>query len=438
MIMHGDVLTLEITETNMLGNGVAKVDGAVVFCRGAIEGDVVTALVTDVKKNFAEARRLEVIVPSPYRREARCPYAAVCGGCEFDGVDPEYEKSVKAKGISASFRREGIRIDPPEVVSCGTEGYRNKAVFHFDETGKCGFFAAETHEFVKIEKCFLCDDKINEIKNTVEEILSGEKELSPSDLTYLYIRYMKETDEASVAIGYTGDANLADFAKKLARKLPYVKCVVRGEKSSPEAKDERFELLFGKEEISARAASLDFSVSPASFFQVNVDGACEIAKAVVRFAGLMDGERAADIYCGAGLFGLTLAKNAPGAEVYGIELNADAVRHANENAKRNGIKNAFFMQGDSSELASKAGIDSLDAAVVDPPRTGLSKKTVCELLELSPKRIVYVSCNPSTLARDVKLLSEKYALCDAVGIDLFGRTKHCEVVAMLSRHFASR
>lgn len=433
MIMHGDVVTLEIVETNMLGNGVAKVDGAVVFCRGAIEGDVVTALVTGVKKNFAEARCLEVVVPSPHRREARCPYAAACGGCEFDGVDPEHEKSVKSKGIAASFRREGIRIDLPEVVSCGTEGYRNKAVFHFDETGKCGFFAAETHEFVKIEKCFLCDDKINEVKNVAEELLASEKEVSPSDLKYLYIRYMKETEEASVAIGYTGGAGLAPFAEKLAGKLPYIKCVVRGEKNSPEAKDERFERLSGKEEISARVAGLDFSVSPASFFQVNVDGANELAKAAVRFADLGKGERAADIYCGAGLFGLAVAKSAPDAEVYGIEYNADAVRRANENAMRNGVRNAFFLRGDSSELASKAGIDSLDAAVVDPPRTGLSKKTAEELMRLSPERIVYVSCNPSTLARDVKFLSEKYSLQNVLGIDLFGRTKHCEVIALMTR-----
>ena len=433
MIMHGDVVTLEIVETNMLGNGVAKIDGAVVFCRGAIEGDVVTALVTDVKKNFAEARCLEVVAPSPYRRNAFCPYAASCGGCEFDGVDPEHEKTVKSKGIAASFRREGIRIDPPEVISCGTEGYRNKAVFHFDENGKCGFFAAETHEFVKIEKCFLCDGKINEIKNTVEELLALEKEVLPSALKYLYIRYMKETDEASVAIGYTRDADLTNFAEHLAEKLPYVKCVVRGEMNSPEAKDERFERLCGKEEISARVAELDFSVSPSSFFQINAEGACELLKTVVRFADLEDGERAADIYCGAGLFGLALAKNSPGAEVYGIELNVDAVRRANENAKKNGVKNAFFLQGDSSELTSKAGIDSLDVVVVDPPRTGLSKKTVAVLTKLSPKRIVYVSCNPSTLARDVKFLSENYSLQKVVGIDLFGRTKHCEVVALMSR-----
>ena len=433
MIRCGDTVTLEIIETNMLGNGVAKVDNMVVFCHGAVEGDRVVALVTDVKKNYAEAKCLRIVTPSEHRVSAACPVAAECGGCVFDGVSYAHECEVKRRGIESALRREGIRAGVSRFVGTECSGYRNKAVFHFNDEGKCGFFSAGTKNFTEIEKCVICDEKINIIKNEVERIVSEDDDIIPGKLTYLYIRYMKETDEASVVIGYTGEADLSPFAKQLAVKLPYVRCVMRGRAESPEAKDERFELLSGSGFMNAVVAGIDLKLTPAAFCQVNTAGAASLCSEVSRLAALMDGERAADIYCGAGLFGLTLAKSAPGAEVYGIEINGAAVSAANDAAAKSGIGNAFFLQGDSSELKSKTGIDSLDVAVVDPPRSGLSKKTVAELFDLSPKRIVYVSCNPSTLARDVKSLSEHYELTEVVGVDMFPRTKHIETVVLITR-----
>ena len=245
---------------------------------------------------------------------------------------------------------------------------------------------------------------------------------------------MKETDEASVVIGYTGEGSLVSVAEDFCAAMPFVKCVMRGREKSPESKSERFELLAGNDSISAIVKEIEMNVSPSSFFQVNTDGANILCDAVCRLAALSGGERAADLYCGTGLFGLALAKNSPDSEVYGIELNDDAVRCANRNAAKNGITNAFFLQGDSSELKSKASLDRLDVAVVDPPRTGLSKKTIAEIKELSPERIVYVSCNPSTLARDLKSLSEDYSIKEIVGVDMFPRTKHCESVVQLIRN----
>ena len=433
MIKNGDMMTLDIIESNMLGNGVAKVGDMVVFCHGAVAGDVVTALVTDVKKNYAEANRIELVEPSPHRRDASCPYAADCGGCVFDGVSYEHECEVKRAGISSALRREGIRREVSSFVGTDDRGYRNKAVFRFGKDKKCGFSSSGTNRVICVEKCLICDEKIGIIKSEVERLLAARDGIAPEELTYLYIRYMKETDEASVVIGYTGRGSLAPLARELCAALPYVKCVMRGREASPESRDEKPEPLEGKGTVSALVASLKMEVSAASFFQVNTQGAEALCDTVCRFADLADGERAADLYCGTGLFGLALAKSAPGAEVYGIELNRDAVRDANLNAERCGIKNAFFLQGDSSELTSKAGVDSLDVAVVDPPRTGLSKKTVAEIKELSPERIVYVSCNPSTLARDIKALSDKYELTEVVGVDMFPRTKHVESVVLLIR-----
>ncbi len=433
MIRCGDIVTLEIIGTNMLGNGVAKVDDMVVFCRGAVEGDTVIANITDVKKNYAEAKCLKLVATSEHRQIDPCPYSEQCGGCTFGAVDCTHETDVKKNGITSALRREKIRYEVSEFVACEREGYRNKAVFHFDGDKNCGFFRSGTAEFFKIGRCIICAPEINEIKNEAERLLKEDDSISADGLTYLYIRYMKETNEASVVIGYTGSVSLDRIASALTEKFESVKCVMRGEGKTPESKDARFSLIAGKDSIHAEVAGIVFSVSPAAFFQVNTEGAAQLCCAVSRLAKLGDGEVAADLYCGTGLFGLYLAKETPDAEVYGIELNDESVRCANENAARNGITNAFFLQGDSSELISKASLDKVDIAIVDPPRTGLSKKTIAEIIKMSPKRIVYVSCNPSTLARDIRTLSDIYSLTDTVGVDMFPRTKHVESVALMSR-----
>ena len=435
MIKRGDILTLEITGTNIFARGIAKADGMVVFCRGALCGDNVSAVVTDVKKNYAEADCATVITPSPHRASPFCPHADECGGCAFSHITSAHEAEVKRRAVADALRREGIRIDTGAVqfIDTACEGYRNKAVFHFDEKGDVGFFAAGSRNFVKIENCSVVHPAINKVAREAERIIKEDGEIEPSELTYLYIRYMKETDEASVALGYTGGADVRRFASKLSESLPFVKCVTRGVKDAPEAKGERFDAVFGKVAIAASLGGISFDVPPASFFQVNTDGAEALCRTVAEYADLKNGERAADVYCGAGLFALTLAKSAKGAEVYGIEINSGSVSAANATAAKCGVGNVFFVAGDSSELTAKTGVDKFDVAVVDPPRSGLSGKTVSELLSLSPSRIVYVSCNPSTLARDTKLLGGAYSIAGITAVNMFPRTKHVETVVLLSR-----
>ncbi len=435
MIKRGDILTLEITETNLFARGVARAEGMVVFCRGAVEGDVVRAAVTDVKKNYAEADCVEVLKPSDDRSDTACPHAERCGGCPFSHVTPSHEAKVKKQGVAAAFRRAGVEFDPERIGFIDTphEGYRNKTVFHFDAEGSVGFFAAGSNSFVKIENCFTADGRIVEIAKAAEKILKEEKAISPSDLTYLYIRYMKETDEATLSLGYRGTAPLDSFAERIMTAFPSVKGVLRGSEPTPEARDERLLVVRGASSVRAEVAGISFDVGAASFFQVNTRGAEALVDRVAEFAALKDGERAADIYCGAGLFSLALAKSAPGAEVYGIEKNPAAVASANRSAAKNGVSNAFFLEGDSAELSAKSGVDRFDVAVVDPPRTGLSPKTIEELRDAAPERIVYVSCNPATLARDVKLLSSGYTLAEVTAVNMFPRTGHCEVVCKLLR-----
>ena len=188
----------------MYACGVAKSDGAVVFCHGAVAGDVVRALVTDVKKNYAEAECVEILSPSAHRCEG-CESAASCGGCAFTAVGYSHENEVKRAGIAAALRREGIRREVSEFFAPSPERYRNKAVFRFTGDGECGFSSVGTHDVAAIGDCPVCDGAIINIKNEAEKILRGEC-IAPADLTYLYIRYMKETDEASVVIGASRSA----------------------------------------------------------------------------------------------------------------------------------------------------------------------------------------------------------------------------------------
>ena len=430
---NGDILTLDIKETNIMANGVAKHGNMVVFCKGAVAGDKVRAEITDVKKNYAEARIIDIESYSAKRIDPVCPYSDKCGGCSLSHVTYNHELSVKKIGVEASFRRCGAFSENISETVYGKElGYRNKAVFRFDGNKNIGFYAKGTKDFVEIDKCLLCDDTINIIMKKARELLQSENNIDAKHLTYLYIRYMKTTDEASVAIGYKGSDGLTSFANKLSAAMPQIKCIMRGKEDNPESRKEKLTLIWGNEHINEVFCSLKMKVSPASFFQVNHDVAERLCETVAGLDSLKENEAFLDLYCGTGIIGLTVARKYPKARVIGIEINPKAIRNAKENAKLNQITNAEFFCGDSSEL-EKALTDKISCVTVDPPRAGLSEKTVNELIRLSPERIIYVSCNPSTMSRDIKKMLGKYSINKAVAVDLFPRTLHVETVVILSQ-----
>ena len=434
MIEHklsaGDMLTLCIEETNMMGNGVAKVDDMVVFCVGTVAGDVVIALITEVKKNYAMAKALKFLQYSPCRTEARCAHSTECGGCAFSGVTYEHELFVKKSGAEASFRRCGSFTGEIEkIVPSNVTEYRNKAVFHFDKDGNTGYYARGTHSFVKIENCPICHSAINNIRKESERILKG---ISFSgEFTYLYIRYMKRCDEASVVLGYKGEESLILFAKELAKVCPNVKCVMTGKGADP-AKD-TFSPVWGEETVNDEFFGMKMKISPKSFYQVNTEGAEELCRAVVEFAELCDGDSVLDLYCGIGTIGLAVAKSNPNVKVYGVEINKKAVENAKENAKNNRIENAEFFAGDSADFAEIIKEINPGCIVIDPPRAGLSDKTVRQIMSTNVEKIVYVSCNPSTMSRDLKKLSEMYKMKKSAAVDMFPGTQHVETVILLSR-----
>lgn len=434
MIHFGDMMLLCIEETNMMGRGVAKVEDMVVFCENAVEGDAVIAFINEVKKNYAKATALKVVSPSPYRISNCCSHYKECGGCSFGHVTYEHETDVKKKGISAAFRRcGGIKKEADGIITGKADGYRNKAVFHFDSEKNCCFYKEGTRELLKIDSCGICHPEINEIKSFAEKLLKENESIICDELTYLYIRYMEDTDEASVVLGYKGDSSLSEFAEKLIEAFSSIKCIMRGTKETPEAKDEKLQLIWGENKIRDVFCGMKIGVSPRSFYQVNHENAEKMCALAAELAELKEGEVCLDLYCGTGTIGLTVAKLSPKAKIYGVEINSDAVANAKENAVLNGISNIEFFCGDSKDFAEKTKLSKVDCIIVDPPRAGLSKKAVSEILRFAPEKIIYISCCPDTLARDLKILTEKYEISKAEGIDLFPKTAHVESEILLTR-----
>lgn len=426
------MVTLFVEETNIFANGVAKIDEVIVFCEGAMAGDVVIALITEVKKNYAVARALKTVTSSPCRSEPRCPCFGKCGGCAFGNVTYEHEVFVKKSAISAAFRRNGVKIpEITEFISSREVGYRNKAVFHFDEELDLGFFSKADREICHVENCAIVHPTINIIMNKIGDILKERKDSFRGKLSYLFIRYFESSNEASVVIGSPFGADLADVALRIISEIPQVKTVMRGTGDDPSS--DVFEKLEGNDSILSRAFGLELEVAPASFFQVNCDVGEKLFEKVGVLSAPKAGERFLDLYCGTGTIALSLAKREAGIGIVGIEISSEAVKDAKRNAEKNGIENATFICADSEEFSRLLSREHFDCITIDPPRAGLSEKTVRRILENAPNRLVYVSCDPSTLARDVRLLSELYEPSEVIGADMFPGTSHVETICLLTR-----
>lgn len=432
-MQNNDTLTLKITETNIMGCGVAKHDGMIVFCDGAVEGDTADVKIVSRKANYATARAEKILVYSEHRIEPLCTHFGKCGGCAFSNVTYEHELSVKKAGIENAFRRCGSFFAKVDDIIYGNEyNYRNKAVFRFDNNKDVGFFAKKSNDFIKTEKCSAVVSSINIIARECEKLLKNDNSIFSGDLTYLYIRHAQQTNEASVVIGYKGKKILSEFADCLLKKLSFVKCVMQGKEKNPESKKEKLRLIGGTSQIENIFSSLKFKISPDAFFQINQSVAEKICSLVADCAKLRENDVFLDMYCGTGIIGLSVAAKYPKAKIIGVEINKAAVKNAVDTAKANGILNAEFHCSDSAQITDiyKGKVSCL---TVDPPRAGLSETTLKEIHNISPDRIIYISCNPSTLARDVKGLLCNYKIEKIIAADLFPRTSHVETVCILSK-----
>ncbi|MBQ2729365.1 MAG: 23S rRNA (uracil(1939)-C(5))-methyltransferase RlmD [Clostridia bacterium] len=423
--------TKKIDEMNLMGNGITKLDGCVVFCLGAVDGDTVTCEISQEKKNFKIANVLSVDEPSPHRQTPDCPHFPACGGCDLRHISYEHELEVKKSGVEAALRKVGKgEIKVSEILSGEPDCYRNKAVLRFDGH-ICGFSEAGSDNIVSCEGCRIIPSVFFEIGAFTLEFFKNEI----GSVTYLFLRKNSDCSEISAVLGTRDKYSYLDiegYAEALCEKYLQVVGVLTKSGDHPEDGTDP-ELILGKDYIEESFLGLSLIVSPCSFFQVNHAVAEKLCKKAAEYALSGEGSFGADLYCGTGVIGMSIAALHPEAFITGVEINESAVADAKENAEENGLRNIGFFRGDSADFA-KSTYGSIDFITIDPPRAGCSEKMIKELLRIKPRRLVYVSCDPQTLARDLKKLCEtKYEIKDVTAADLFPRTKHVETIVLLER-----
>ncbi len=447
-------LELRIESLAFGGNGVARLEGFVLFVRRGLPGDLVRARVTKVKRNHAEAETIEVLEPGPSRVEAPCPYFGACGGCRFQDLAYEVQCESKAAQVKdALVRIAGISEPPLEPIIPATEiyGYRNKLEYSFASTPEgpaLGFHrAGRWDELLPIERCLLTTELGNSIRSAAVE-WAREEALEAYDqrehrgyLRHLVVREGRNTGQALVMLVTASDKPFdSDFLVRSLTKFPEVRSIYWAvNEGTGETTNVPADLIWGEEAIEEELCGLRFRLRPNAFLQTNTGMAERLYALAGEYAGLSGEETVWDLYCGTGTIGLTLARQA--RSVWGIEISEESVACALENAERNSVGNIAFFAGNVGQvirdLKDRSGPP--DVVIVDPPRAGLAGKALRRLAETGAPRIVYVSCNPTTLAGDFKLLHEQagYRLVRAQPVDMFPHTPHVETVALLERETSS-
>ncbi len=449
-----DEFELEITGMTAEGSGVGRADGMAVFAANTAVGDKILAHAIKVKKNYAVAKVIKIITPSPDRVEVDCPVFNRCGGCVYRHISYEAELRIKQQRVQDAFERIGgmnIRLNPI-IGSEKTEFYRNKAQLPIgkDSNGntKIGFFSSRTHNIIDCNCCLLQPEEFSAIAEAVRKWIDENNipvydELSHTGLLrHIYIRASKECKNISVCLVING--NKLPKAESLWQKLEPIGATglsinINKEKTNVVLGKE-IETLYGSEKIIDTLCGTEFEISPHAFYQVNRNQAERLYNIAAEYAELNTNTTLLDMYCGVGTIGLSMAKNV--RRLIGVEIVPDAVENAKKNAAENGVKNAEFICADAAMAADeleKEGIKP-DAIILDPPRKGCDEELIKTVARMNPERIVYVSCDPATLARDCAMFATLgYTIPKINGthkitpVDMFPKTAHVETVVLLSQ-----
>ncbi|MBR6424373.1 MAG: 23S rRNA (uracil(1939)-C(5))-methyltransferase RlmD [Oscillospiraceae bacterium] len=442
-------LTLRVEGTTSEGLGVARHEGRAIFIKGAAEGELVRVSLTKVSASAVYGRLLEILEPSPHRTVPDCPYYGRCGGCDFRHVDYEEELRLKARRVrDALVRIGGLELESVSILGAERqEGYRNKVVYPVrqgPEGPEIGFFRSRTHEIIPVERCRIQNPAADAARTAVlawmerYRIRGYDEQTRTGYVRSLLIRTADRTGQVLLCLS-VNDAHLPrsrELVRDLQEAVPGLETVVMSIHKKPgnAVLGDRFETLFGPGFIVDELCGLRFRISAASFYQVNRDQAERLYALAAEAAGLTGTETLLDLYCGTGTIGLSMAARAK--RVVGVEIVPQAVEDARDNAARNGITNAEFFCADAAQAAERfaqAG-EKPDVVVVDPPRKGLEEAVIDAVAQMEPGRVVYVSCDPATLARDLKRFAERgYAVQSVHAADLFPRCAHVESVVLMSR-----
>lgn len=437
-----------VTDYTAEGQGIAHIDGCAVFLPNAVAGERVLVRIEKANKTWAAGKIVRILEKSPHRVNRECPVAKLCGGCDFWHMDYAEETRLKAERVRTCLNRlAGEQLEAmPILAAPDCHSYRNKAQYPVArDKGRAyaGFFRAGTHDVVENQRCLILPPETDAVKDAVMDYVNQNR-VSVYDetthkglLRHIYVRRGAVSGQILVCLVCNGEKlPRVDALVERLKKIPGFATLVLSvnTKKGNAVLGDKFITLYGPGFIEDTLCGLTFRLSPRSFYQVNHTQAQRLYRAAIDLAGITKDDTVLDLYCGVGT--ITLAMASAAGKVIGVEVIPQAVEDARENARRNGIRNAEFFCGDAGQAAlelEKNGVRP-DVITVDPPRKGLNADAIEAIAGLNPRCLVYISCDPATLARDVAQLKEKgFALQSAQAADLFPRCAHVETVVLLSK-----
>lgn len=409
-----DIVTVKIDGLENEGCGVAKINGMVVFIPKTLVGEIAKIRITEIKKNFARGKVIEIIEPSKKRIKNDCPYYEECGGCNLRHQSDIESLKFKKEKVETALKRIGkIETKIDDVIpSPKCDNYRNKASFKV-EKDKIGFYSSGSYQLVDIESCKLLEDDINDCLCVIRNYIKENKNNLIKEIT---IKRGNALGEILVSI-YSLDNNDASIINYLIENVKNIKTIIYNEK-----------IVFGNGYIEQITNGLMFNCTYNSFFQVNSMQTEKLYSTAIKLAKLDKNDVVMDLYCGTGTITSILSSYVK--KVIGVEIIENAIIDAKENLKINNINNVFFICSDVTKAISKIR-EKIDIIFVDPPRSGIDRKAIAIIKKINPKKIIYISCNPVTMARDLSYLSDLYNIEKVTPVDMFPKTAHVECVAVL-------
>ena len=427
------------------GMGVARLDGRVVFVQRAVAGEICDVQLMKVLKNCAYGCVAQLVTPSPARQEPDCPWFGRCGGCDFRHLRYDEELRAKRQRVQDALTRlGGSDVEVEEILGAAQPlHYRNKSQYPVSAEGTVGFYRARSHQVVPVDRCLIQHPAADAAAAAVAEWMKTwqvpgyDEKTRKGLLRHIYVR-VNQAGESLCCLLVNGDAlpREQELVKALRAAVPGLTGVVLGRNTRPGnvILGDSYRTLWGQDFLMDTLRGFTFRLSVPSFYQVNHDQAEVLYGKALEFAALTGQETVLDLYCGIGTITLCLA--AASARAIGAEIVPEAIADAKENAARNGVENVSFFCADAGDIAARLAEEGLrpDVVTVDPPRKGLAPEVIASIVEMAPDRVVYVSCDPGTLGRDVKLFGQTgYRLIRAAAVDMFPGTRHVETVVLLSK-----
>ena len=450
LLKKNDIITIEISAISSDGFGIGKVDGFCVFIPMTDIGEIVETLIIKVTKSFAVGKLLKIISPSDYRCESDCDVYSKCGGCCFRHISYARELELKRQFVENNIKKIGkLDLNVCDIISSVCESsYRNKAQYPVRRNAlgdiEIGFFASHSHRVIDSNNCRLQPKIFSDIINVLKEFFTQinysvyDEQSGVGILRHIFLRLAEKTNEIMVCFVINEDKlkyqdEIVSLLTENFNQIKSISVNVNKRRNNVIMGNEVYS-IYGSGYITDILCDVRFRISPLSFYQVNRSTAEVLYKKAMELADLNKDDILLDLYCGIGTIGLSMAKSVK--KLYGVEIVPQAVEDAKENAKLNGIENAEFFCADAKEMAIRFAKEGLSPSViiVDPPRKGCDKSVIESIRDMSPKRVIMISCDSATMARDCKVFEEfGYKVKNVTPVDMFPRTRHCEAICLIEK-----